>query len=87
MQSARQTILQESVEDRYRGRVFGVMGMTQAALVLAATLVAGAVGEAVGPVAMLNVQGLGYVVSGAFVLVALVPHAVAAAAGPAAARE
>jgi MFS family permease len=78
MQAARQTILQESVEDRYRGRVFGVMGMTQAALVLAATLVAGAVGETVGPIAMLNVQGLGYVVSGCFVLLLLAPHAVAA---------
>ena len=51
--------------------------MTQAALVLLASLAAGAVGEAVGPIAMLNVQGLGYVVSGAFVLLALAPHAVA----------
>ena len=69
--------LQESVQDRYRGRVFGVLGMTQAALLLLATLVAGAVGETVGLIAMLNVQGLAYVVSGLVVLLALAPHAVA----------
>jgi Na+/melibiose symporter-like transporter len=87
MQAARQTILQESVEDSYRGRVFGVIGMTQAAFLLAATLVAGAVGETVGPIAMLNVQGLGYVVSGAFVLLALAPHALARVREHAVARE
>jgi MFS family permease len=71
--SGGQTLLQRDVADRYRGRVFAALGTTSAALMLVATLVAGVVGETVGPIAMLNVQGAAYVVSGIVVLVLLAP--------------
>jgi MFS family permease len=71
--SGRQTLLQRDVPDRYRGRVFAALGTTSAALTLLATLVAGVVGETVGPIAMLIVQGAAYVVSGVVVLVLLTP--------------
>lgn len=71
--SGRQTLLQRDVPDLYRGRVFAALGTTSAALALIATLVAGVVGETVGPIAMLNVQGAAYVISGVVVLVLLAP--------------
>ena len=78
--SGRQTLLQRDVPDRYRGRVFAALGTTSATLMLVATLVAGVVGETVGPIAMLNVQGAAYVVSGVVVLVLLAPARLARAA-------
>jgi hypothetical protein len=51
--------------------VFAALGTTSAALMLVATLTAGIVGETVGPIAMLNVQGAAYIVSGVVVLVLL----------------
>ena len=71
--AGRQTLLQRDVPDQYRGRVFAALGTTAAALMLVATLVAGVVGERVGPIAMLNVQGAAYVLSGVAVLVLLAP--------------
>jgi MFS family permease len=71
--SGGQTLLQREVPDRYRGRVFAALGTTSAALMLVATLAAGVVGETVGPIAMLNIQGAAYVVSGVVVLVLLAP--------------
>jgi MFS family permease len=85
--AARQTLIQADVEDRYRGRVFGALGTTAAALMLVATFVAGAIGEAVGPIAMLNVQGGAYVVSGIAVLLLLTPAVNAARRPTAASRE
>ena len=78
--SGGQTLLQRDVPDRYRGRVFAALGTTSATLMLVATLVAGVVGETVGPIAMLNVQGAAYVVSGIVVLVLLAPARLARAA-------
>src|SRR4051795_811479 len=74
-----QALLQREVSDRYRGRVFAALGTTSAALMLVATLVAGVVGETVGPIPMLNVQGAAYVVSGLVVLVLLGPARMARA--------
>ena len=85
--AARETLIQADVEDRYRGRVFGALGTTAAALMLVATFVAGAVGDAVGPIAMLNVQGGAYVVSGVAVLLLLTPAVNAARRPAAASRE
>jgi len=78
--SGGQTLIQRDVPDRYRGRVFAALGTTSAALMLVATLIAGVVGETVGPIAMLNVQGAAYVVSGVVVLVLLAPARLARAA-------
>jgi len=77
--SGRQTLLQRDVPDQYRGRVFAALGTTSAALMLVATLTAGIVGETVGPIAMLNVQGAAYIVSGVVVLVLLAPMRLARA--------
>jgi len=78
--SGGQTLIQRDVPDRYRGRVFAALGTTSATLMLVATLVAGVVGQTVGPIAMLNVQGAVYVVSGVVVLVLLAPARLARAA-------
>jgi hypothetical protein len=63
--------LQTSAEDRYRGRVFGAFGTTQALLMLAGTLVGGALGDAAGIVPVLVVQSGAYVLAGLLVLVLL----------------
>lgn len=81
--SAQQTLLQRDVADRYRGRVFSAVGTTSAALMLVATLGAGVAGETIGPIAMLNIQGGAYVVSGVLVLLLLVPQPSAQTEGPA----
>jgi MFS family permease len=65
------TLLQASAEDHYRGRVFGALGTTQALLMLAGTLVGGALGDVVGIVPVLVVQGCAYVLAGLLVLVLL----------------
>ncbi|QIN82833.1 MFS transporter [Rubrobacter tropicus] len=66
-----QTLLQTSTEDRYRGRAFGALATTQALLMLAGTLLGGALGDAVGIVPVLVVQGVAYVATGTLVLVLL----------------
>jgi MFS family permease len=71
MLSGQQTLLQTSAEDRYRGRVFGAFGTTQALLMLAGTLAGGALGDAAGIVPVLVVQSGAYVLAGLLVLVLL----------------
>jgi MFS family permease len=66
--AARQTLIQTQVPDRYLGRVFSALGTTAALLMLGSTLIAGAVGDAASPIALLNVQALAYVASGVGVL-------------------
>jgi Na+-transporting NADH:ubiquinone oxidoreductase subunit NqrB len=82
--ASRATILQTHVEDNYRGRVFGSLAQTSSLLMLVGTVTAGAVGGALGPIAMLNFQGGAYVAGGLFVLVALAPRRSRPAAAPAA---
>jgi MFS family permease len=78
--AARTTILQTHVEDAYRGRVFGSLGTTAALLTLVGTGIAGAMGDVLGPIALLNIQGSAYVVAGLFALIALAPRFAAARA-------
>ncbi len=66
-----QTLLQTSTEDGHRGRVFGALGTTQAMLMLSGALLGGALGDTVGVVPVLVVQGLAYVGAGLLVLVLL----------------
>ena len=73
-QAARATILQTHVADAHRGRVFGSLSTSAALMMLAATVIVGATGDLLGPIALLNVQGGAYVVSGLLVLVALAPR-------------
>jgi len=72
-QAARTTILQTHVEDAYRGRVFGSLSTSASLLMFVGTLAAGATGDLLGPIALLNFQGGAYVVAGIFVLLALAP--------------
>jgi MFS family permease len=65
------TLLQNATEDRYRGRVFGAFDTTQALLILVGTLVGGALGDVIGVVVVLNVQGGAYVLAGILVLMLL----------------
>ena len=70
------TLLQRTVRDNHRGRVFGLMGTISALLMLAGTVIAGILGDAVGPTALLTIQGGSYVLLGVLAL-ALLPAALA----------
>jgi MFS family permease len=65
------TLLQRHTTDAYRGRVFGALGVVEGAAVVAGTLCAGFLGESIGIVPVLAMQGVGYVVAGAVVLATL----------------
>jgi MFS family permease len=61
---SQQTLLQSSVDDRFRGRVFGALGTITALLLLAGTALAGALGDALGTLAVLHLAGVLFVVAG-----------------------
>ena len=65
------TLLQTSVADEYRGRVFGAFSATSALAVLIGSGLAGALGDLLGIVTVLNIQGVVYVLAGAMVLALL----------------
>jgi predicted MFS family arabinose efflux permease len=64
------TLMQTLSEDAYRGRVFGMFGALSALLLLVGAVLSGVLGQYVSIIALLTVQGAGYVVAGvlAFVL-------------------
>jgi Na+/melibiose symporter-like transporter len=63
------TLFQRNTADSHRGRVFGALGAAEGVAVLLGTAAAGWLGEAIGIVPVLAVQGAGYVVAGFAVLV------------------
>jgi MFS family permease len=65
------TMIQQAVRDAYRGRVFGQMGTTSSLLRLAGTLIAGALGGALGPTVLLTIQGGSYIAMGLLALAVL----------------
>lgn len=65
------TTLQRAVDDRLRGRVFGAALTVMALVALCGTATSAVLGDRLGPVTLLNVQGIGMVVGGVWVLVAL----------------
>lgn len=65
------TVLQSATEDGSRGRVFGALMAAKGGATLLGILAAGVLGEVVGIIPVLVVQGLGYVVGGAAVSVLL----------------
>ncbi len=65
------TLLQTSVADEYRGRVFGAFGATSALSLLIGSGLAGVLGDLLGIVTILNIQGIVYLLAGAMVLVTL----------------
>ena len=59
-----QTLLQATVADRYRGRVFGAYGTTNALLMLVGMGLAAALGDALGVVPVLDLAGGLFLVAG-----------------------
>jgi MFS family permease len=65
------TLLQTSVDDGLRGRVFGAATMVMALMSLGGAAFSAGLGDRFGPVALLNIQGVGMIVGGVWVLAAL----------------
>lgn len=65
------SLLQQSTEDAYRGRVLGAFGATSAIAALLGSALGGSLGDHVGIVQMLTVQGAGYMLAGWLVLARL----------------
>ncbi len=65
------TLLQRHTTHSHRGRVFGVLGAVEGAAIVVGTLLAGFLGEAIGIIPVLAVQGGGYLLSGLAVVIAL----------------
>jgi len=65
------TLLQESVADTYRGRVFGAFNTTGALAQLGGMVLAGALGDRLGVLPLLNVQASVYLIAGILALVFL----------------
>ncbi|MGH2496147.1 MAG: MFS transporter [Ktedonobacteraceae bacterium] len=66
-----QSLLQFLIEDKLRGRVFGVAISIGALMTLLGMILAGALGDRLGPVLMLNIQGSMYTLSGILVILTL----------------
>lgn len=61
---SQQTLLQSSVDDRFRGRIFGALSTITALLLLAGTALAAALGDAWGTLALLHLAGALFVIAG-----------------------
>ncbi len=72
------TLLQTGTANQYLGRVFGALGTTSSLLALIGAGLASVLGDRVGIVPVLNLQGGGYVLAGGLALVLLahvvLPH-------------
>jgi MFS family permease len=65
------TLFQTATDDAHRGRVFGAAVAVDATAMLAGTIAAGALAERVGIVPVIAAQGVGPILAGVLVLVAL----------------
>jgi MFS family permease len=65
------TMLQQSAEDRYRGRIFGAFGTVIALTTLVGQVLASAVGDLVGPSAVVAMLGCVYIGAGLLAAVLL----------------
>ncbi|HEX9373300.1 MAG TPA: MFS transporter [Roseiflexaceae bacterium] len=65
------TLLQQQVADRYRGRVFGAYGATSALAIVVGQSLAGALGDRAGVVPVLDAVGALYLAAGVFALLLL----------------
>jgi Na+/melibiose symporter-like transporter len=80
MLTAAMTLMQEHTTDRYRGRVFGALGAVEGVAIVTGTVAAGVLAHVLGIVAVLSVQGAGYIAAGVLALALLqAPHRFAAA--------
>ena len=69
------TLVQVASTDEYRGRVLGAINAVAGLARLVGVAIAGTLGNAVGIVTMLNIQGLGYFLAGLMVLVLVTDQA------------
>ena len=69
------TLVQRATQDSHRGRLFGALGTLQAFAVVVGLVCAGFLGEAVGVIPILAIQGAGYLLAGLVVLAVLRPPA------------
>jgi MFS family permease len=58
------SVIQSAVPDEYRGRVFGTLFAVMGLMQLIGASLAGVLGDRLGPVLLLNIQGGGYVLAG-----------------------
>jgi Na+/melibiose symporter-like transporter len=65
------TLIQRDTAGSHRGRVFGALGAVEGIAVVAGTVAAGFLGQTVGIIPVLAVQGGGYVAAGLLIVVAL----------------
>ena len=80
MLTAAMTLMQDHTTDRYRGRIFGALGAVEGVAIVTGTVAAGLLAHLLGIVAVLSVQGAGYIAAGILVLALLqAPHRFAAA--------
>jgi Na+/melibiose symporter-like transporter len=63
-----QSLLQVRAPERYLGRVFGALGACMALFSIAGSGIAGWLGQRLGAVTLLNIQGAGYIVVGLILL-------------------
>lgn len=66
-----QSLLQFLIEDKLRGRVFGTAAAIGALMTLLGMVLAGVLGDRLGPVLLLNIQGSVYALSGVLVIATL----------------
>lgn len=71
MLTAAMTLMQDHTTDRYRGRVFGALGAVEGVAIVTGTVAAGVLAHVLGIVAVLSIQGAGYVAAGILVLALL----------------
>ena len=71
LNAGRATLVQQETDDAYRGRVFGALNAVGGVAIVLGTVVAGLLGEVVGIIPVLSMQGVFGVVAGAVVLVVL----------------
>ena len=62
--SSSYSLLQSGSEDRYRGRIFGTLNTLRGLLGLSGMVFASLVGDHLGIVSVLNLQGYGYLIAG-----------------------
>jgi MFS family permease len=65
------SLFQSSVENSVQGRLFGTFSTVMSLMMLIGTILAGAFGDRLGPVLLLNIQGGGYALSGLFAIIML----------------